>query len=588
VVLAADQDEAVGRALMGYRRQFFQKVLAGKPSVSIPFRSPLLLTDEHGELRANQPTMMTAAPIRDSKGATLAVLGLRIRPEEHFTRILQTARFGDRGETYAFDENGLFLSNSRFDEELKQLGLLADTPETRSVLTLEARDPQVNMVEGQRPTQRRPEQPLTRMAADAVTGNSGLDVEGYRNYRGVPVVGAWTWLPEYGFGVATEVAVAEALHPLYILRRTFGALLVLLGLSALVIFVCMLFMARQQRVLQQAVLASHQLGQYTLEEKLGAGGMGTVYRARHALLRRPTAVKLLDPDKMSDQAIARFEREVQLSSALTHPNTIAIYDYGRTPEGLFYYAMELLEGLNLEELVKRHGPLPEGRAVYLLRQACGALAEAHGKGLVHRDVKPANIFLTSRGGLHDFVKVLDFGLVKHVGGNEVALTSAGAVTGTPLYLSPEALRQPDTIDARADVYALGAVGYYLLTGTPVFTGSNVFEICIKHEEEAPQLPSARLGRPISPTLERLLLRCLAKDRNERPADARLLLAELELCPVVGHWTSSEAAAWWSAPPGVPSAPPSGSGTPTGLPAAAQTAVFDPPTETAGGSPPAER
>ena len=177
--------------------------------------------------------------------------------------------------------------------------------------------------------------------------------------------------------------------------------------------------------------------------------MGTVYKARHALLRRPTAVKLLNPEMISDTAIARFEREVQLTSGLTHPNTVAIYDYGRTASGVFYYAMEYLEGINLDELVKRFGPLPEARAVYVLRQVCASLAEAHAAGLVHRDIKPANIILTFRGGLHDFVKVLDFGLAKLAGDlREPALTSANVVAGTPHYVAPEAVTRPDQIDAR--------------------------------------------------------------------------------------------------------------------------------------------
>jgi serine/threonine protein kinase len=308
-----------------------------------------------------------------------------------------------------------------------------------------------------------------------------------------------------------------------------------------------LFVARQQKALQSATLAAKQLGQYHLEEKLGAGGMGTVYKARHAMLRRPTAVKLLDVDKMSDAAIARFEREVQLTSTLTHPNTVAVFDYGRTPEGVFYYAMEYLEGLNLDDLVTRTGPLPVARAHFILAQICGSLAEAHAAGMVHRDVKPANILLTRRGGIHDFVKVLDFGLAKDVAGTEQAnVTSPNALMGTPLYLSPEAVSKPDSIDARSDVYAVGAVAYFLITGSPVFDGATVMEICMKHTKEQPVPPSERLGNALHPEMEALVLRCLSKSPQDRPSDAGALLIELERVTLTNSWTASDAASWWAA------------------------------------------
>jgi hypothetical protein len=547
-VIAADQDMPIGKVLADYRKAIFDEALAGKTLVSRPFRSPLLLADDKGELRANLPSMFTIGPLRDETGKTIAALGLRIRPEDQFTRILQVVRFGESGETYAFDKNGLLLSQSRFDEDLKELGLLVDLPESHSILTVHIRDPQVNMALAERPRLRRAEQPLTRLAAEAVQGKDGCDADGYRDYRGVPSVGAWRWLPEYDMGIGTEVDADEAFRPVYILRTAFWVLMVLLLLCAVGIFVAMLFMARQQRALQKATLAAKQLGQYALEEKLGAGGMGTVYKARHAMLRRATAVKLLDVDKMSDAAVARFEREVQLTSAMTHPNTVAVFDYGRTPDGIFYYAMEYLEGMNLDDLIKRFGPLSEGRMVYILRQICGSLAEAHAAGLVHRDIKPANILLTRRGGLFDFVKVLDFGLVKALDGQEQAnVTNPNALMGTPLYLSPEAVNQPDAVDARTDVYAVGAVGYFLLTGTPVFQGTTVMEICMKHVKEAPEPPSRRLGNPVSPGLEALLLRCLAKAPADRPADAAELLLALETCSVADAWTAADAAEWWARP-----------------------------------------
>ena len=308
------------------------------------------------------------------------------------------------------------------------------------------------------------------------------------------------------------------------LRNVFWGLLALLVLSAAGIFAFMIYAARQQQAAQKATLEARRLGQYTLEEKIGAGGMGSVYRARHAMLRRPTAVKLLDPEKMSTNSIARFEREVQLTSQLNHHNTITVYDYGRTQEGVFYYAMEYLEGITFHDLVERFGPLPEGRVVHLLRQVCGSLAEAHASGVIHRDVKPANLILTCRGGVYDMVKVLDFGLVKAFGGEQDdRLTASHSMTGTPSYMSPEAISHPETVDARTDIYAIGAVGYYLLTGTPVFTGNGLVELCRKHVQEPPEPPSRRLGRPVSPALEGILL-VLPGEKARGPAGERRGLA----------------------------------------------------------------
>jgi tRNA A-37 threonylcarbamoyl transferase component Bud32 len=544
-VLAASQPEAVGRPLTAYRKQFFTEVLAGKPRVSLPYRSMLMLNDEKGVFKAGLPTMLTAAPIRDETGKPIAVLGLRIRPEGVFTEILQVARSGESGETYAFGKSGLLLSQSRFDDDLKTIGLLADQPDANSILMVELRDPGVNMAEGGRPALKRGDQPLTRMAADAIEGRRGIDVEGYRNYRGVPVVGAWVWLPEYDFGVATEVDVAEAYQPLRVLRLAFWILLGLLVLSALAIFLFTIIVARQEVAVQKAVLAAKQLGQYTLEEKIGAGGMGSVYKARHALLRRPTAVKLLEPDKISEIAIARFEREVQLTSQLNHPNTIAIYDFGRTPEGVFFYAMEYLDGINLENLVAQFGALPAGRVIAILRQVCGSLAEAHGLGLIHRDIKPANIIVNHRGGSADFVKVLDFGLARAIGGEaESRLTAANVMAGTPLYMAPEAIEHPTSVDTAADLYAVGAVAYFLLTGVPVFVGDSLVEICMKHVKTEPAPPSERLGKAVSPRLESIILKCLAKSASDRPLNAHNLDAELSACAGECAWSTADAEKWW--------------------------------------------
>jgi len=297
--------------------------------------------------------------------------------------------------------------------------------------------------------------------------------------------------------------------------------------------------------LRQEVREARRLGQYTLEEKLGEGGMGAVYRARHAMLRRPTAIKLLPPEKAGQAALERFEREVQLTARLSHPNTVAVFDYGRTPDGVFYYAMEYLDGINLEVLVREDGPQPPARVAHVLHQVASALVEAHGIGLVHRDVKPENILLCERGGIPDVAKVVDFGLVKDLERGGAALSRADIVQGTPLYLSPEAITAPDRVDARGDLYSLGAVGYYMVTGQHVFSGATLVEVCSHHLHTAPEPPSARLGRPVPPALEAILLACLEKDPARRPASALLLREALCAAPGVGEWSEDEARAWWT-------------------------------------------
>ena len=231
------------------------------------------------------------------------------------------------------------------------------------------------------------------------------------------------------------------------------------------------------------------------------------------MLRRPTAIKLVPPEKAGPQQLMRFEREVQNTAELQHPNTIQIFDYGHSPDGVFYYAMEYLDGIDLDDLVERHGPQAPGRVVHILEQACAALTEAHDKGLVHRDIKPANIFLCHRGGIPDVVKVLDFGLVKELA-TDGGVTNVDVVAGTPAYLSPEAITAPDTLGPAADIYALGAVGYFLLTGEPVFGGATVVEICGHHVHSAPPPPSERTAVNLSEQLEALILRCLAKKPDQ--------------------------------------------------------------------------
>ena len=288
------------------------------------------------------------------------------------------------------------------------------------------------------------------------------------------------------------------------------------------------------------------LGNYIVEQELGSGGMGQVFRARHALIRRPTAVKVMQASGEEElAAIKRFEREVQLSATLTHPNTITIYDFGRTPDNRFYYAMEYLDGLDLQQLVERFGPMDGARAAYVMAQACSALSEAHERDIIHRDIKPSNIFLTHRGGLYDFVKVLDFGLAKLLMPDEaVSITRTGIAVGTPRYISPEAVQGSDSIDGRSDLYCLGAVAYFTITGRPPFDSSSSVELLIDHMKATPVRPSRVCELPVHPELDDIIMRCLEKKPEDRFQSAGGLEAALQAIPFEESWTREKAREWW--------------------------------------------
>ena len=295
--------------------------------------------------------------------------------------------------------------------------------------------------------------------------------------------------------------------------------------------------------LRKEVRDIRSLGQYTLERKLGEGGMGVVFQATHGMLKRPTAIKLLRQERVSLDAQARFRREVQLTAKLTHPHTVRIHDYGKTPDGVFYYAMELLEGATVREIVEAVGPQPPARVVHVLREAALALNEAHSIGLIHRDIKPSNIMLAEQGGELDVTKVLDFGLVKSTGAEATDRTDANVVMGTPHYLSPEAIQAPGKVSPKSDLYSLGAVGYYLLAGRHVFDGETIMDVCLHHIQSPPPPLSEARGEPVPAELEAVVMACLAKDPEDRPASGRALAGALEEVPVP-RWTLWEAEAWW--------------------------------------------
>jgi hypothetical protein len=533
--IAADGDGPIGR-LPSAADQVMRPIGQGRSVVSPP-----ILWDPQGTPESAFPAILVGAPLRDAGGRVVAGLAFIVQPTLEFARLLTVARPGESGETYAFDADGTMLSESRFADQLREIGVLPEDPDVHAALNVQIRDPGGDMTRGHVPKLPVKARPLTRMAADAVMGNSGSDVDGYNDYRGVSVAGAWTWLPELGIGITTEIDIAEAYGALYTLQRRFWLIIGLLVVGAGIMLLYSFLIARMSNRVEEA----RQLGRYRIGRKLGSGGMGSVYLASHALLRRPTAIKILKAESAGREGLARFEREVQVSSSLSHPNTIEIYDFGYTPDGTFYYAMEYVNGITLGSCGEQDGPQPEARVLHIMKQICSSIAETHALGLMHRDLKPGNIMLCERGGMCDFVKVLDFGLVREEEqSRDVALTEIASLSGTPLYMPPESVRTPEKVDVRCDIYQLGAITYYLVTGKHVFQGDTAHELLAKHVAVAPDPPSKVLGRPVSPDLESVILRCLEKNPRDRPAHAGELLALFEACHVEGVWGQREARDWW--------------------------------------------
>jgi serine/threonine-protein kinase len=435
------------------------------------------------QLRQGQAFGWIATPIRDRGEQVVAARSVAEPADGVLSAILAAARPGETGDLFAFDESGELLTPSRFGAG----GRLA--------------------LPGMRPQ-----------------AGAGVALEPYLSARGTPLVGAWRWMEDLGLGVAIEIAAEEAYAPLGYLRTAFGVVFGALVLAVLAALYSGLSVLR----LRGELGGQRKIGAYRLERIIGEGGMADVYLARHALLKRPCAVKLLKPAQASDEMVARFEREVQLASTLAHPNVVEIYDYGRSSEGLFYYAMEYLDGINLGELVAREGPVPVPRAIRILHQLCAGLAAAHAAGIVHRDVKPENIMVCRRGAGEDVVKILDFGMVKRMdGAHSRNLTRGLRILGTPLYMAPERLQNPGDVDARADIYAVGAVAFFMLSGKKLFESDDDLALSSKILNEIPPRVSLAAAQPIPVELDLLIQACLEKKREDRPQRAADLLEALD-------------------------------------------------------------
>ena len=455
------------------------------------------------KLPLERPVLWIETPIRSSSGEVIAALGFGVFADSSFAAILAAGSTGATGEAYAFDRSGNLLLGGRFGTG------------------------------------------VTPLAAAAAETSAGTALDPYPGYHGGAVIGAWRWLPQYDLGVAVEMGAAEAYAPLRYLNIAFGVVFGALVIAVFAALVSTFSVVRLRRELG----GGRKVGAYRLQEVIGEGGMANVYRAQHDMLKRPTAVKVLKLARTTDEILARFEREVQLASGLSHPNTVEIFDYGRTKSGQLYYAMEYLDGLTVAEVVARSGALPVARAVHLLRQVCLALVEAHGKGLVHRDIKPENVMVCRYGGVYDFVKILDFGLVKNLSQQHSRdLTRGLRILGTPLYMAPERLKNPADVDARADIYAVGALGFYMLAGKPMFESSDDLNLTTKVLNEEPPRVAAAAAQPVPVELDLAIAACVEKKREDRPQRIADLVEALDELALQHRWTQAEAELWWAALP----------------------------------------
>jgi serine/threonine-protein kinase len=547
-VLATDRVEMCGRRLRSTAfRQKLDLAFDGRPQFVRPYPdAELRVEDKDARPR---PLLWILAPVRAADGPPAAVLAFGIYADQEFSRLFSPQNVIGQVDTYAFGDDGLMLTPSRYGELLAQAGEIPDEFAAQRAFTIQVRDPGGNLSAGHRSRLEAAARPLTEPAALAIASRhkaadaerAGTIVEPYRDYTGVDTVGAWRWLPAYDLGVIAEIPASEAFAPLRYLLITFsviGGFTVLTLLAALYSAVSLTRLRRQFGRLQR-------LGAYTLEKPISEGGMATIYLARHALLKRPTAIKVLKKRIATDEFVHRFEREVQLASQLMHPNTVEIYDFGRTREGQPYYVMEYLDGVTLSELVAETGALPTGRAVHVLRQVAAALREAHQRGLVHRDVKPDNVMLCRRGE-DDVVKLLDFGLVKNLErGQTRDITKQLRVLGTPRYMAPERIVNPSDVDARSDIYAWGAVAYFLLTGKVLFEGENDLDLANQSlHRTAPRVSESEPGVPEA--LDALVAAALEKDRAKRPQSADAVIEALDRVASRLAWTPADASAWWAA------------------------------------------
>lgn len=534
VGLCAELDQNVGRPVAPAGATYVRRVNLGEWIVSRPYPDRQFALGLEPDY--SNPVMFVAGPIRNAAGQLVA-MGVFRFSTDRFNEFLAPSA----AELVAFDGKSLLLNNLAETASLRKAGLIPPKPDAGTSLRVQLRDPGVDLDSVDPPPTKPENWAPTLMCLSATQGSDGEDAAGHRSLRGETVLGAWTWLPEWEMGLGGQIPLKRVLASTEPVRTIFSGLLLLPALLTAGLLVAGRFVRVRRRTDGDTAF-----GSYGLERPLGKGGMAEVFLARHATLKRAAAVKILSEPNPDAATIARFEREARLASQLGHPNTIQVFDYGETPDGRLYYAMEYVKGLTLAQFLTLERPLPVGRIVYLLGQIAGSLEEAHQLGLLHRDLKPSNIMVCSKGGLGDVVKVLDFGIACSVHSASEDATRSTSLVGTPAFMAPERIRAPQTLDLRSDIYSFGAVAFHLLTGRNVFEGGSPTELIYQVMSSPRPSPSQLRGEPLPAALEKLVLDCLAVDPAARPSNLLQVAETLRTLPLPESWGQEEARVWWAA------------------------------------------
>ncbi|KXX67970.1 serine/threonine-protein kinase [Flammeovirga sp. SJP92] len=521
-----------GKLLAEGAYPYYVKVIEGHTVFTPPIELEKQIYHDTSKVRNYTSECHFSTPIIID-GKLEGVFNMSLTSKKTFGQLFRSTIHGSSSEVYAFNERGQMLSTSRFLKDLQHSKMLDFDTTKSSILNITLKDPNLNESTA-----------LFEVIQDDLASNSpqysGTLTQPYINYLGHEVIGAWIWFPEYQIGLIHEQNYSEFNRSMYLFDITF----LLVVLIAVILGVIAIRSNFKLDLLRKKYTELQELGQYQLIEKIGEGGFGKVYKGEHRLLKKPVAIKLLKKELNGTDALDRFKKEVMVMASLDHPNTVKVYDYGTSDDGQFYYVMEYLNGISVENLLTKKDAVTVNRGIYILLKVCKSLEEAHRKGLLHRDIKPANIMVCNQGGAYDVIKLLDFGLVKEMNTDVSQQTKINRIGGTPMFMAPERLHDPFNADARQDIYAIGAVGLYMFSGKYIV--ELISQKMLMGQDSIDSLLTEDIFKDITlpEELIQLLFSCISFNVKERPNDIRQLISALENLNRVYPWSEQNAKEWW--------------------------------------------